>query len=146
MRDPDTLPEGGKLDLPSPRSPRDLDEKILRYAREHAPAPERRGRPAWVAGLATASIAGIALLLGLSDDETQTDRTPWWLLLLRMFAIAAAIVGFSGPVLNPQPENAGTGSLLVLIDGTWADASDWARRVDRIGAVPDADRGALPGG
>lgn len=89
------------------------------------PAPIRRRFP------------GIALLLGLSDDETQTDRTPWWLLLLRMFAIAAAIVGFSGPVLNPQPENAGTGSLLVLIDGTWADASDWARRVDRIGAVLD---------
>ncbi|NND21900.1 MAG: LytTR family transcriptional regulator, partial [Silicimonas sp.] len=66
------------------------------------PAPIRRRFP------------GVALLLGLEDDETQTDRTPWWLLLLRMAAIAAAIIGFAGPVLNPQPENAGEGPLLVL--------------------------------
>ncbi|NNF92220.1 MAG: LytTR family transcriptional regulator, partial [Boseongicola sp.] len=84
------------------------------------PAPIRRRFP------------GVALLLGLEDDETQTDRTPWWLLLLRMAAIAAAIIGFAGPVLNPQPENAGEGPLLVLIDGTWADAPDWARRMDRV--------------
>ena len=89
------------------------------------PAPIRRRFP------------GVALLLGLTDDETQTDRTPWWLLLLRMVAIAAAIIGFAGPVLNPQPEAAGDGPLLVLIDGTWADAPDWARRMDRVGAVLD---------
>ncbi|MBT8418805.1 MAG: BatA domain-containing protein, partial [Silicimonas sp.] len=87
------------------------------------PAPIRRRFP------------GVALLLGLEDDETQTDRTPWWLLLLRMAAIAAAIIGFAGPVLNPQPENAGEGPLLVLIDGTWADAPDWARRMDRVSSA-----------
>lgn len=89
------------------------------------PAPIRRRFP------------GVALLLGLTDDETQTDRTPWWLLLLRMIAIAAAIVGFAGPVLNPQPENAGEGPLLVLIDGSWADAPDWAIRIDRVAVVLD---------
>ena len=89
------------------------------------PAPIRRRFP------------GVALLLGLTDDETQTDRTPWWLLLLRMAAIAAAIIGFAGPVLNPEPENAGNGPLLVLIDGTWADAPDWGRRMDRLSAVLD---------
>ena len=87
------------------------------------PAPIRRRFP------------GVALLLGLTDDETQTDRTPWWLLLLRMAAIAAAIIGFAGPVLNPQPENAGDGPLLVLMDGTWADAPDWGRRMDRVDVV-----------
>ena len=39
------------------------------------PAPVRRLFP------------GVALLLGLTDDEVQTDRTPWWLLLLRMLAV-----------------------------------------------------------
>ncbi len=48
-------------------------------------------------------------LLGLTDDETQTDRTPWWLLLLRMVAIAAAIIGFAGPILNPKTETPGDG-------------------------------------
>lgn len=94
------------------------------------PAPIRRRFP------------GVALLLGLTDDETQTDRTPWWLLLLRMAAIAAAIIGFAGPVLNPQPENAGDGPLLVLMDGTWADASDWGRRMDRVRVVlQEAEQG-----
>ena len=84
------------------------------------PAPIRRMFP------------GVALLLGLTDDETQTDRTPWWLLLLRMLAVAAAIIGFAGPVLNPKPEAGGDGPLLVLLDGTWAEAPDWARRMERI--------------
>ncbi len=80
---------------------------------------------------------GVALLLGLADDETQTDRTPWWLLLLRTIAIAAAIIGFAGPVLNPKPETAGDGPLLVLVEGGWAEAQDWSRRMDRIGALLD---------
>ena len=87
------------------------------------PAPIRRRFP------------GVALLLGLDDDEQQTDKTPWWLLLLRMLAIGAAIVGFAGPVLNPDSAERGSGPLLVLIDGTWADAPDWARRMERAEAV-----------
>ena len=64
------------------------------------------------------------------------ERTPWWLLLLRMLALAAAILAFAGPVLNPRP--AGTGDpLLVLIDGGWGDAPDWARRMDRAAAALD---------
>jgi hypothetical protein len=87
------------------------------------PAPVRRMFP------------GVALLLGLSDDETQTDRTPWWLLLLRTLAIAAAIIGFAGPVLNPKAETAGNGPLLIVIDGGWADARDWSARMDRVEAL-----------
>ncbi len=87
------------------------------------PAPIRRRFP------------GVALLLGLTDDETQTDRTPWWLLLLRMLAVAAVIVGFAGPVLNPQDQARGSGPLLVVLDGTWADARDWPRRMERVDAL-----------
>jgi hypothetical protein len=54
------------------------------------PAPIRRRFP------------GVALLLGLTDDKAETDKTPWWLLLLRMLAVAAVIIAFAGPVLNPQ--------------------------------------------
>ncbi|WP_095588415.1 DUF4159 domain-containing protein [Actibacterium ureilyticum] len=97
------------------------------------PAPIRRRFP------------GVALLLGLSDDETQTDKTPWWLLLLRMLAVAAAIIGFAGPVLNPQVEQEGEGPLLVLIDGTWAGARDWNRSMARVAETLDeATRGARP--
>ena len=89
------------------------------------PAPIRRLFP------------GVALLLGLTDDETQTDKTPWWLLLLRTLAVALIILGFAGPVLNPKDETAGSGPLLIVMDGTWAEAGDWARRVDRIEAALD---------
>ncbi|MEM6741247.1 MAG: DUF4159 domain-containing protein [Pseudomonadota bacterium] len=97
------------------------------------PAPIRRRFP------------GVALLLGLSDDETQTDRTPWWLLLLRMLAAAAVIVAFAGPVLNPQTERSGSGPVLLLVDATWADARDWPRRLDRIESLlDDAARASRP--
>ena len=93
------------------------------------PAPIRRRFP------------GVALLLGLTDDKAETDKTPWWLLLLRMLAVAAAIVAFAGPVLNPQVRQPGTGPLLILMDGGWADARDWSRRIDRASAlIEDAGR------
>lgn len=84
------------------------------------PAPIRRLFPA------------VSLLLGLKDDDNQTDRTPWWLLALRMVAIAALVIGFAGPVLNPSARDQGTGPLLILLDGTWGDASDWPARMGRI--------------
>ena len=97
------------------------------------PAPIRRRFP------------GVALLLGLADDAVETDRTPWWLLLLRMLAVAAAIVAFADPILNPRPQQPGTGPLLVLLDGTWADARDWTRRIERAtAAVEEAGRNGRP--
>ncbi|MBB5722620.1 hypothetical protein FHS72_002246 [Loktanella ponticola] len=75
---------------------------------------------------------GVALLLGLQDSESQSDRTPWWLLLLRLIAVAAIIAGFAGPVLNPQTQATGSGPLLIIADGTWADARDWPARQDRM--------------
>ncbi|WP_028913910.1 DUF4159 domain-containing protein [Pseudorhodobacter ferrugineus] len=98
------------------------------------PAPIRRRFP------------GVALLLGLKDDKAETDKTPWWLLLLRMAAIAAAIIGFAGPILNPDTrDQAETGPLLVLMDASWADARDWPRRIDRATALIDeAGRAGRP--
>jgi hypothetical protein len=87
------------------------------------PAPIRRRFP------------GVALLLGLKDEDAETDKTPWWLLLLRVLAVAAAIIGFAGPVLNPEERQPGSGPLLVVLDGGWAEARDWARRVERAAMV-----------
>ncbi|MCY4180861.1 MAG: DUF4159 domain-containing protein [Litoreibacter sp.] len=78
---------------------------------------------------------GIALLLGLKDDESQTDTTPWWLLLLRMLAVAGLIIGFAGPILNPEERQPGNGPLLIAMDGSWASARDWPARVKRAEAV-----------
>ena len=76
---------------------------------------------------------GVALLLGLQDDESVSDRTPWWLLLLRMLAVAAMILGLAGPVLNPEDDGqAGSGPLLVVMDGSWAGAAQWARQIEAV--------------
>ncbi|HVH04333.1 MAG TPA: DUF4159 domain-containing protein [Amaricoccus sp.] len=96
------------------------------------PAPGRRLFP------------GVRLLLGLTDPERMPERTPWWLLLLRMSALAAAILAFAGPVLNPRPEGSRL-PLLVLLDGGWGDAPDWPRRMQRAAeALDDAGRAARP--
>lgn len=71
----------------------------------------------------------VALLLGIRDEESTSDRTPWWLLLLRILVVAAVIVGLAGPVLNPKKgEETGQGRLLIVLDASWASASDWEDR------------------
>ena len=87
------------------------------------PAPIRRRFP------------GVALLLGLKDEEAETDKTPWWLLLLRTLAVGAVIVGFAGPILNPEDRAPGTGPLMIAVDAGWADARDWPQRVAKIEAL-----------
>lgn len=93
------------------------------------PAPLRRRFP------------GVVLLLGLTDDESQTDKTPWWLLLLRLLAVALVIVAFADPIANPDDEAPGRGPLLVVVDGSWASARDWTRAEDRLdGLLSEATR------
>jgi hypothetical protein len=87
------------------------------------PAPIRRRFP------------GVALLLGLKDAESVSDRTPWWLLLLRMLAVAAVIIGLAGPILNPEEQQAdGSGPLLIVLDGSWAGATRWQQQSEVIDA------------
>jgi hypothetical protein len=76
--------------------------------------------------------AAVSLLLGLKDTDAQADRTPWWLMILRICAIAALILAFSGPVLNPRSESPETGPLILLVDGTWADAPIWSAQIARL--------------
>lgn len=86
------------------------------------PAPIRRLFP------------GVVLLLGLKDDDQVSDRTPWWLLLLRMLAVAALIIGLAGPILNPDTDDMARSDapLLVVMDGSWASAASWRARTQAL--------------
>ncbi|MBK0327473.1 DUF4159 domain-containing protein [Rhodobacteraceae bacterium F11138] len=97
------------------------------------PAPIRRRFP------------GVALMLGLKDDESVSDRTPWWLLLLRMLAVAAVIIGLAGPVLNPQQARDEDGPLLMLLDASWAGATRWPETRELIATqLTEAGRNDRP--
>ncbi|MGR3502017.1 DUF4159 domain-containing protein [Pseudaestuariivita sp.] len=98
------------------------------------PAPIKRMFPA------------VTLLLGLQDEDHVSDRTPWWLLLLRCLAIAAVIIGLAGPVLNPQSEaERGSGPLMVVLDASWASGSDWTAQVNALdGILAEAERQSRP--
>lgn len=88
---------------------------------------------------------GVRLLLGLEDPERTPDRTPWWLLLLRCLIAAAAIAAFAQPILNPRAQLAGSGPLLLLMDGGWASAADWeARRRRALDVLDQAERAGRP--
>ncbi|MCF3974899.1 DUF4159 domain-containing protein [Paracoccus salsus] len=78
---------------------------------------------------------GVALLRGLIDRTPVARRTPWWLLLLRMMAVAALILAFSGPVWKPVLQPPDSGPLLVVMDAGWAAAPDWAARQTRAERV-----------
>ncbi|WP_424940674.1 DUF4159 domain-containing protein [Aliiroseovarius sp. S253] len=97
------------------------------------PAPRKQVFPA------------VTLLLGLEDKTAQADRTPWWLLLLRLLAVAAMIIGFAGPVLNPDDRSGRSGRLLIFVDDYWPAASDWPQRVQVIEArLEQAQAAARP--
>ncbi len=57
-----------KLPLPSPRSPAQLDEEILAYAKQRAPSGKHYSRPAWIGGLAAVSVVTVAVLLVLPQQ------------------------------------------------------------------------------
>lgn len=84
------------------------------------PAPIRQVFPA------------VILLLGISDKSHASDRTPWWLLLLRSFALACVVIGMSGPVLNKQQPVQTDRDLLILVDGSWASGRDWSQKMKQI--------------
>lgn len=86
---------------------------------------------------------GTRLLLGLRDAHPVARHTPWWLLLIRVLALAALILGFAGPVWKPAPQQDVQGPLLIVMDAGWAAAPDWPQRQTR--ALRALDRAAAAG-
>jgi hypothetical protein len=88
----------------------------------------------------------IRLLAGLRRTEETPSRTPPWLLLLRLLAVALLIAGLAGPVLNAdRGVLPGRGTVLLVVDDGWAAAADWPARLVAAGRVLDrAERAGRP--
>ncbi|WP_374298855.1 DUF4159 domain-containing protein [Paracoccus sp. (in: a-proteobacteria)] len=88
---------------------------------------------------------GVALLRGLIDKVPVARRTPWWLLLLRLAAVAGMILAFAGPSWKPVVPTGQSGPLLVVLDAGWAAAPDWPARLTRAeAALSDAAANGRP--
>ncbi|MFO1121291.1 MAG: DUF4159 domain-containing protein [Hyphomicrobiales bacterium] len=72
----------------------------------------------------------LRLLLDLVNREEQPDKTPWWLMLLRLAIAALVILGVSHPLYAPgHIDAANRDPLLLVVDDTWAAAGDWDKRL-----------------
>ena len=77
----------------------------------------------------------VRLLYRLHAREEAPDRTPWWLLLLRLLIAALVIVALARPILNAADHLGGAGPVLVVVDDGWAAGRDWNRRIEAVEAL-----------
>ncbi len=89
---------------------------IFWLLRTTPPAPKRVEFPA------------TRILVGLADKEKQPERTPWWLMLIRLLAAALLILALAEPVLNPVRKSTvnGAGPIAIVIDNGWSGAPRWS--------------------
>jgi len=87
-----------------------------------------------------------AVLASILKREEMPAQSPWWLTLLRMLMAAAVILAIADPVFNPRSNTlVGNGPLVLVLDNSWAAASDWPRRVETAGMlIDDAESRDLP--
>jgi hypothetical protein len=87
----------------------------------------------------------LRLLADLHSTAESPERTPPWLLILRLFAAACLILGLAEPILDPGRGLGGTGPLLIVVDDGWASAADWPDRMATAqAAIAAADRADRP--
>ena len=71
------------------------------------------------------------ILADLENRKKTPDKTPWWLLLIRLMAAALVILALANPVLNADREGAlnGRGPVVIVVDNGWSAAAHWPDRV-----------------
>ena len=70
----------------------------------------------------------IRILLGLPKQEETPDKTPWWLLLLRLALAGLFCVAVAHPFLQPvSSKRLPTGDRLVIVDDGWTAAKNWSK-------------------
>jgi len=70
------------------------------------------------------------ILAGVRNKEKTPDKTPWWLMLIRLIAAALVIFALADPILNPDRGLAikGKGPVALVVDNGWTAAAGWGER------------------
>ena len=79
------------------------------------------------------------ILVGLENREKTPDKTPWWLMLIRLLAAALIIFALAEPILNPNrtANFSGDGPVVVVVDNGWSSGASWAERIRMAERVID---------
>lgn len=68
----------------------------------------------------------LRFLHDLNQKNPPVQKTPWWIILLRLALLACLIIGLAQPVINPQKGLEGHGPLTLIIDNGWAASQTWS--------------------
>ncbi|MEM1289140.1 MAG: DUF4159 domain-containing protein [Pseudomonadota bacterium] len=90
----------------------------------------------------------LRILEQLDPTEQTPDKTPWWLLAMRLLLVGLLVLAFAGPQWRNQADPQLPGSegtpLLVVLETGWAAAPDWDRKITQaeriLGAAQRAGR------
>ena len=83
----------------------------------------------------------IRLLMGLNPREETPNRTPWWLVLLRLTIASLAILALAQPLWNAAPNAGQKRDLLLVLDDGWASANRWQEHQSiALELIADVDR------
>jgi len=74
------------------------------------------------------------LLKDIKDKDASAEKTPLWILLIRVFMILFFILAFAEPIINPSkdivlPKDK---DILIVIDNNWEASFNWQSRIDKI--------------
>ena len=71
----------------------------------------------------------LRILMGLPKQQETPNKTPWWLLLLRLTIAGLFCFAVAHPFLQPvSGKRLPSGERLVIVDNGWASAKDWPKR------------------
>lgn len=75
-----------------------------------------------------APLPSLRLLDDVEPQDETPARTPWWILLIRILAAAAAIIGLAKPIYAPGVQATGeaSGPVLVVMDNGWTSTPRWS--------------------
>ena len=89
-------------------------------------------------------LPSFALFEDMAPVEETPDKTPWWIILLRLLVITLAIIGLSTPVWSPRQnaeEAIFDNDVLLIVDDGWTAAPNWsAIQSAALGTLGSVDR------
>ncbi|GBR68229.1 DUF4159 domain-containing protein [Gluconobacter kanchanaburiensis] len=71
----------------------------------------------------------LLILNRLTSRREDAARSPLWLLILRVLAVALVVFGLARPVLTPRQTATDAGPLTLVLDDGWASIPHWNERI-----------------